>query len=321
MNKTNKEITDSVKNFYENNPYPGLGEKLMMKSADRLTSYFKEPGKILFPGCGTGHGIVSMAKLRPDLKCYGLDLSKPSLEIAEKLAKKHGVNIEFKHGSYMEPLPWDFDFDYITLQGTLHHAADPKYALKNIVKNLKDGGLIHINLYGKKYHKGKFEIIEILNLLQEEDKGNIQQRFELFKSMQENRNKKNVKDMLMDFSLRIIWHWILYQYNAIKNRLSNTVDSSTWHANFDELNQLWIDHFCNPNEKSYDILETKDLIEFAGLEVVDMMSLGKVHKELIPMNWESMFNKLDNWNQYRIMELLQKRTGSVNLVARKSENS
>ena len=102
----------------------------MMESAVKLSSFFSKPGNILFPGCGTGHGIVSMAKLRPDLKCYGLDLSKPSLDIAKNLAKKYGVSITLAEGNYMEPLPWDLKFDFISLQGTLHHTSNPSAALK-----------------------------------------------------------------------------------------------------------------------------------------------------------------------------------------------
>ena len=88
-----KLISESVKKFYEQNPYPGLDDNLMMDSAKKLSIYFNKPGKILFPGCGTGHGIVALAKLRPDLKCFGLDLSQPSLNVAKELAEKHKVNI------------------------------------------------------------------------------------------------------------------------------------------------------------------------------------------------------------------------------------
>ncbi len=105
MKKANNVITEKVKNFYEDNTYPGLEEKLKLDSTRRLSSYFNKPGKILFPGCGTGQGIVAMAKSRPDLKCYGLDLSKPSLKTAQQVAEKYEVSIVLKQGNYMEPLP------------------------------------------------------------------------------------------------------------------------------------------------------------------------------------------------------------------------
>ncbi len=105
MKKTNNVITEKMKIFYENNPYPGIEEKLGLDSTRRLSSYFNKPGGILFPGCGTGQGIVAMAKSRPDLKCYGLDLSKPSLKMAQRIAEKYEVSIVLKQGNYMELLP------------------------------------------------------------------------------------------------------------------------------------------------------------------------------------------------------------------------
>ena len=317
MSVKNNAITDKVRTFYEGNPYPGLGDTLMMSSAEKLSPYFKGEGKVLFPGCGTGHGIVSMAKLRPDLECYGMDLSAPSLEIANQLAKKYGVNIKLSQGNYMEKLPWDFKFQYITLQGTLHHTADPKIALKNVVGSLEQDGLIHVNLYGKKYHTGKFEIIEMLDLLQADDTGNLQQRFELFKALQDKLNDKNIKDYILDFSLRTMWRWFNAKYSEFKNKINKTSGAYPWHLRYDKLNQIWIDHFSNPNEKTYDIWETKELVEYAGLEVVDMMSLGKIRPQILPDEWLMIMKNLNIWSQYRIMELISKEVGSVNFIARK----
>jgi len=97
-----KQITKNIKTFYEKNPYPGLEEKIMIDKNIKLSKIFKKPGKILFPGCGTGHGLVGMAKIRSDLEFYGMDLSIPSLKIASQLAKKYKVEIDFKQGNYME---------------------------------------------------------------------------------------------------------------------------------------------------------------------------------------------------------------------------
>lgn len=123
--------------------------------------------------------------------------------------------------------------------------------------------------------------------------------------------------MIMGFSLRIMWRWSYRRYHEIKNRLFNKTNSIPWHHNFRKLNQLWVDSFSNPNEKAYDIWEAKKLVESANLEVVDMLSLGKIRKNDLPKNWLPLFEKLDNWSQYRIMELFYPEVGSVNLIARK----
>ena len=96
--QTVDQITNQVKEFYEKNPYPGLGDKLMFKNAQRLLPYFKRPGKACFPGCGTGHGVVALGVLRPDLELYGLDLSAPSLNIAKRLAEKYHVAVNLAQG-------------------------------------------------------------------------------------------------------------------------------------------------------------------------------------------------------------------------------
>jgi ubiquinone/menaquinone biosynthesis C-methylase UbiE len=317
MEKQNK-ITESVKNFYESNPYPGLDEKLIADKNIKLSKIFKKPGKILFPGCGTGHGIVGMAKIRPDLEYYGIDLSKPSLSIASQLAEKYKVKINFNQGNYMHELPWELKFQYITLQGTLHHTADPKIALKNLVQYLDDDGLIHINLYGKKFHNRRFEIIEMLDILMEAE-GNdlLDERFKLFRSFYKKKQRKSIKDILLDFSLRTIWHYYLKLYKALVHKINNTSGPVTWDTNFKILNQLWIDQFSNPNEKIYDIPATKELLEYANLEVVEMMSLGKVEINILPSEWKERFKNLSQWSQFRIMELYLEKTPSVNLVAKK----
>lgn len=238
MEKQNQ-ITESVKNFYESNPYPGLEDKLIFDKNMKLSKIFNKPGKILFPGCGTGHGIVGMAKIRPDLEYYGVDLSKPSLSIASQLAEKNKVKINFNQGNYMNKLPWQFKFKYITLQGTLHHAADPKIALKNLAQYLDDDGLIHINLYGKKYHNRRFEIIEMLDILMGEDANNQDERFKLFRSFYEKRQSKSIKDFIIDFSLRTIWHSYLKLCKALVHKVNNTSPPITWDTNFKNLNQLF----------------------------------------------------------------------------------
>jgi hypothetical protein len=71
------------------------------------------------------------------------------------------------------------------------------------------------------------------------------------------------------------------------------------------------------NEQTFDIWDAKNLLESADLEVVDMLSLGRVNIEDLPESWIPFFNKLDNWNKRRVMELYYPQTGSLGIVARK----
>ena len=320
MQLNDQQITNSVRAFYERNPYPGLGDRLMMDGARRLSPYFEGPGKILYPGCGTGHGMVAMAMLRPDLDVYGMDLSQPSLDVAGQLADKYGVAVEIKQGNYMQPLPWSFKFRYMSLEGTLHHTADPSAALVNLVGHLEDDGLIYVNLYGKRYHKRRFEIIEMLDLLQQ-GHSDLQQRFGLFKSMGDKQSARSLKATVLDFSLRSVWRWFYGTYSGLKARALKQSRSVAYTAKFTELNQLWIDQYSNPNEKLHDVWETKELLESAGLELVEMLSAGRVRMKDLPRHWLPFFDRLDPWSQHRVMELYYPTIGSINLLARKGSPS
>jgi hypothetical protein len=215
----------------------------------------------------------------------------------------------------MKPLPWPFKLRYIALQGTLHHTANPAVALGNLVDHLGDDGRVFINLYGKKYHRRRFEIIEALDLLQQ-GSVSLEQRYELFKAMQARLNHKNVKDIMMDASFRAVWHAVYRSYRGLKNRL-HTVGSQPWTAEFPEFGPLWVDSYSNPNERTYDIWEIKDLLESENLEVVEMFSLGKVNVQDLPDSWMPLFNQLDTWSQRRVMELYYPQTGSLGAVAEK----
>ena len=90
-----------------------------------------------------------------------------------------------------------------------------------------------------------------------------------------------------------------------------------WTSEFNELNQLWVDQYSNPNEKTYDIWETKELFESANLEVLEMFSLGRINLEDLPELWRPQFLQLDIWTQYRLMELYYPDTGSIGALAKK----
>jgi|ERR1044071_4205053 SAM-dependent methyltransferase len=312
------EITSRVKEFYEKNPYPGVGDKLLIKDAERLSEYMRMPGRTLFPGCGTGHTMIALGSLRPDLELYGLDISAPSLRIVRELANKFDVRVDAMQGDITQPLPWGFKFTYIILQGTLHHIPDPNRALQNLVSYLAEDGLIFINLYGKKYHQRRLEIIEMLDLLQQLDVAkDLEQRFTLFRSLIDKKGN-NLVEALANISPKVIWQWFSSIYRQLKIKLTRRYDSIPWTADFRELNQLWIDQYAHPYEKTYDIWETKELIESANLEIVDMMYLGKIKIDDLPEIWQPLFKKLDSWSQRRIMELYYPSDSSIYLWARKA---
>jgi ubiquinone/menaquinone biosynthesis C-methylase UbiE len=114
---------------------------------------------ILDAGTGPGIYAIKIAKLCPESKVTGVDLSTKFLEIARKNAKESGVaNIEFKLGD-LEKLPFrDCSFDKLVCAGVISAVPNRKTAAKELYRVLKPGGLAIItepdqgkNIYDKAF--------------------------------------------------------------------------------------------------------------------------------------------------------------------------
>ncbi len=172
------------------------------------------------------------------------------------------------------------------------------------------------NLYGKKYHRRRFEIVEMLDLMQQ-GRVDLQHRFALFKAMQRGLNRRTARHPYLDISPRLALRRLRKTLRRLKSRGNLQANSAPWTAEFKELNQLWVDQYGHPHEKTYDIWEAKELFESANLEVLEMFSLGRANVEDLPESWRPLFSQLDTWSQFRLMELYYPDTGSIGARARK----
>lgn len=94
--------------------------------------------KVLELGCGLGEGSVYMAK--KGARVTATDLSGGMLELAKKVAKKHGTSIETMKCS-ADDLPFKSKtFDIVYAANLLHHV-DIEVALKESYRVLKPGGI------------------------------------------------------------------------------------------------------------------------------------------------------------------------------------
>jgi transketolase len=66
-------------------------------------TFFPSFSSIYEFGCGTGHNLLTLAKLYPDKKLVGLDWAKSSNEIVKTLARKCNLNIESRHFDLFRP--------------------------------------------------------------------------------------------------------------------------------------------------------------------------------------------------------------------------
>jgi release factor glutamine methyltransferase len=72
---------------------------------ERAIQYAQQrPLTVVDLGTGSGAIAISLAKSRPQLEVIATDISAEVLEVARLNAKRHGVKVQFKQGSLLEPV-------------------------------------------------------------------------------------------------------------------------------------------------------------------------------------------------------------------------
>lgn len=311
---------EAVRSVYEKSPYPDLGTALKSLAIylDPLRAELERRTNVRFldVGCGTGHVAVGVAKKYPEWAVCALDLSNASLEIARELAKNHATKVDFRRGSYLDPLPFeDGPFDIISCMGTIHHCAEPVAAMRTLRSALKDDGWMLLHLYGWRIDRGKFDLKEILSVF-EPNLENVDRRFQFYDALMRHRRGRWIKRMATTSPLDV--------YIGLRTRLRNIHRSlrkiswsPSWTANYDEPTAPWIDHFCHPCERAYEVLDVRELLEASGFEVVRMLRQGQEYRNLIPSEWRPAYERLGEWEKRRLSELLAEGGTSFSMVLRK----
>ena len=313
----------AVRAMYEHAPYPGLGAGLKDPGLfiDPLKAELAGNNSVRFldAGCGTGHFLVGVAKARPQWACSGLDLSQASLDVASELAKRHGVSVTLERGSYLEPLPFEGQFDVIAAIGTIHHASDPVAALRNLRAKLADDGYLIMHLYGLRLDREKFDIKEMLDIF-EPDLSQVERRFEIYKALMDHRRKHWLKTLVKRPLIDILQSGANWLRNLLR-RSRGTVWSPGFDARFDKPDAPWIDHFCHPCERAYEVPEVLALVEEAGFEIYKMLGQGREYPQLIADGWKTEYSKLPNPAKWRLSELLAFGGASFRIILRKHKSS
>ncbi len=155
-NKTAGDVTEIVKAFYEETPFPNYDDhdsvrSLIEKSrrglyARRLDETIPYNSTILDAGCGTGQLSNFLG-----ISCrqvIGSDMCLNSLKLSEAFRKEHGLNrVRFMQMNLFRPALRPESFDVVICAGVLHHTADPYGGFKSLVPLVKPGGHIIIGLY------------------------------------------------------------------------------------------------------------------------------------------------------------------------------
>jgi ubiquinone/menaquinone biosynthesis C-methylase UbiE/predicted RNA-binding Zn-ribbon protein involved in translation (DUF1610 family) len=154
--KVSGDVTDLVKSFYEEHPFPNYDDhdslsSLISKSrkgvyARLLAEQIPYNARILEVGCGTGQLSNFLA-----IGCrtvVGTDLCMNSLRMAETFRRQQGLSrVRFLQMNLFKPALKPEQFDVVLCNGVLHHTSDPYGGFKSISRLVKPGGHIIIGLY------------------------------------------------------------------------------------------------------------------------------------------------------------------------------
>lgn len=97
--------------------------------------------KLLEVGPGPGYVAIELARLLPEVRIVGLDVSATMVEIAARNVAEHGVSerVSFERGN-ADRVPFeDSSFDFVISCGSLHHWQKPGQIFREIRRVLKPG--------------------------------------------------------------------------------------------------------------------------------------------------------------------------------------
>jgi SAM-dependent methyltransferase len=145
------EVSQAVRQQYEENPYPRwtkLGPPAQPVILFSLPT--QQLGDALIAGCGTGLSTIEFARHARSAGILAVDLSLASLSYAKRMANQVGLtNVEFAQADIMKLATLGRQFDFIDASGVLHHLADPWEGWRILLSLLRPGGAMQVGLYSE----------------------------------------------------------------------------------------------------------------------------------------------------------------------------
>ena len=135
---------------------PKINQSLRKEHLNDMYNFlYKEDGKLLDVGCGTGW--LSLKFAETGMNVVGIDISKENLKVARSRANKANIhNLTFEQVDLLKFNPDRFNhkFDSILIYALLHHLPENLGDILPKIKRLsKEGGKIYIYepiIYGRK---------------------------------------------------------------------------------------------------------------------------------------------------------------------------
>jgi SAM-dependent methyltransferase len=125
--------------------------------------------RIVDVGCGTGENTLGLARLFPSADIIGIDINRPSLDLANALAKRVGGAVRFVQCDITADLAKtlnDFSpgrFDIVFSMGVLHHLAEPRVGFLAVRQIVQPDGQLFCYLYSRQGRREDIATKELLN--------------------------------------------------------------------------------------------------------------------------------------------------------------
>jgi SAM-dependent methyltransferase len=145
------EVSRSVREQYEENPYPRWVKAGPPIKPPILDGPQPSHGlEVLVAGCGTGLSTIELARQAHEAHILAIDLSLASLSYAKRIAQNFAVrNVEFAQADITQLGAIGRTFDFIDVSGVLHHLGDPWAGWRVLLALLRPGGIMQVGLYSK----------------------------------------------------------------------------------------------------------------------------------------------------------------------------
>lgn len=110
-----------------------------LRQSLQALSELKAGAKVLELGCGAGQFIREIKKIRPELECYGCDISQHAIAIAKQANDSVVYDLSTENRSTYP----DNSFDAVLIYDVLEHVENPNLILSEVNRVLKKRGVFY----------------------------------------------------------------------------------------------------------------------------------------------------------------------------------